>query len=448
MSDSDTLERRTQWSVVLDGRRRLAALTCARDVAARVTDHRNVAEAIAAARDQTRFPTSVHWEPGSVAQGDAGLALLCAYVDRCFPEEGWDVAGHDFLTSAATHAQRTALGPSLYGGLAGLGFVAAQLGRGGTRYTRMSESVDAALAPQATGLADTLGGYEHGVAVGLFDAISGLSGIGAYLLRRRGRPHVDAALARTLEALVDLPRASAQGPPRWFTPVELMFDEVTAAMYPEGHLNCGLAHGIPGPLALMALAHAAGVEVPGLRDAIVAIATWLCDHRADDVWGVNWPTMVALPGAVPPRPEPSRAAWCYGSPGVARSLWLAGAALDDERLMSLATEAMQAVYRRPLYERQIDSPTFCHGVAGLLQITLRFAHDTGQAVFAEAAANLSDQLLAAYDPDRLLGFCSLEPGGNAVDQAGLLDGAPGVALVLLAAATDAEPTWDRLFLLT
>ena len=108
---------------------------------------------------------------------------------------------------------------------------------------------------------------------------------------------------------------------------------------------------------------------------------------------------------------------------------------------------MQAVYRRPVRERQIDSPTFCHGVAGLLQITLRFAHDTGAAVFAEAAADLTDQLLAAHDPDGLLGYRSIEPGGNAVDQAGLLDGAPGVALVLLAAATDAEPTWDRLFLL-
>jgi lantibiotic biosynthesis protein len=29
-----------------------------------------------------------------------------------------------------------------------------------------------------------------------------------------------------------------------------------------------------------------------------------------------------------------------------------------------------------------------------------------------------------------------------------LDGAPGVVLVLLAAATDVEPSWDRLFLLS
>ena len=446
MTNPDTAAALSSWRAHLAPERRAAALAAARDVAARVTDRRRVEAAVVAARGQTHFPTSVHWEPGSVAQGDAGLALMCAYADRCFPDEGWDVTGHGFLASEAAHAERSPLGASLYGGLAGLGFVAAQLGRNGARYTRLSNTVDDALAPQARVIAGTLDGYEHGVGVGLFDAISGLSGIGAYLLTRRGQSDVDAALNRLLEALVDLTRASAEGPPRWFTPVELMFDEMTAAMYPDGHLNCGLAHGIPGPLALMALAHADRVEVPGLRDAIVAITTWLCDNRADDAWGINWPTMVALPGEAPP-PEPSRAAWCYGSPGVARSLWLAGMALEDEQLTTLATDAMQAVYRRPVHERQIESPTFCHGVAGLLQVTLRFAHDTGEAVFTEAVADLTDQLLGAYEPDSLLGFCSIEPGGNPVDQAGLLDGAPGVALVLLAAATDAEPTWDRLFLL-
>ena len=448
MSDPETVAALSRWPAQLSSERRAAALAAARDVGGRVTDRRRVEAAVVAARGQTHFPTSVHWEPGSVAQGDAGLALMCAYADRCFPGEGWDITGHRLLASAATHAERSALGPSLYGGLAGLGFVAAQLGRGGARYTRLSDTVDGALAPQARALASTLDGHRHGVGVGLFDAISGLSGIGAYLLTRRGRPNVDAALTSLLEALVNLTRPSGQQPLRWFTPVELMFDEMTAAMYPDGHLNCGLAHGIPGPLALMALAHAEGIDVPGLRDAIVAVATWLRDNRADDAWGINWPTMVALPGAETPPPEPSRAAWCYGSPGVARSLWLAGTALEDDQLRSLATDAMLAVYRRPLHERQIDSPTFCHGVAGLLQISLRFAQDTGEAPFTEAVEDLTDQLLGAYDPDSLLGFCSIEPGGNAVDQAGLLDGAPGVALVLLAAATDAEPTWDRLFLLT
>ena len=87
-------------------------------------------------------------------------------------------------------------------------------------------------------------------------------------------------------------------------------------------------------------------------------------------------------------------------------------------------------------------------MAGLLQIVLRFANDTGNPAFRTVADDLVDQLLGLYDSARPLGFASLEPGPNSVDRAGLLDGAPGVAMVLLGAATDTEPTWDRLFLLS
>lgn len=446
-ASGETAAGLSTWSAVLDPPRRAAAIAAARDVALRVADRERVALAIAAAREQTNFPLAVHWAPAGVAQGDAGLALLCAQFDRCFPEERWDVTGHRFLASAAADTERVTVGPSLYSGTAGLGFVAWQLSRGGTRYMRVSSSVDRNLASWVMSLADGIDGRERGVEVGQFDAISGLSGIGAYLLTRRDQPHVEPALERLLQSLIDLTRASAAGPLRWFTPAELMSDETSARTYPDGHLNCGLAHGIPGPLATMALACAAGMEVRGLRDAIASVAAWLRDNRADDAWGINWPTMVGVPGVTPVPAQPTRAAWCYGSPGVARALWLAGRALQDDGLMTFACDALEAVFRRPIGHRDIDSPTFCHGVAGLLQIALRFAHDTGEAVFGSAATDLTDQLLSAYDPDSLLGFRSLEPGGNPVDQPGLLDGAPGVALALLAAASDAEPTWDRLFLL-
>jgi hypothetical protein len=106
------------------------------------------------------------------------------------------------------------------------------------------------------------------------------------------------------------------------------------------------------------------------------------------------------------------------------------------------------VYRRPPGARQVDSPTFCHGVAGLLQITLRFANESGRAVFVDAARALSRQMMDAYEPASLLGYRNLEPGGRRTDQPGLLDGAAGVPPVLLAASTAAEPCWDALFLLS
>jgi hypothetical protein len=95
----------------------------------------------------------------------------------------------------------------------------------------------------------------------------------------------------------------------------------------------------------------------------------------------------------------------------------------------------------------IDSPTFCHGVAGLLAIVLRFARETNAPVFLDASRALAGQVLGAFDPGSRLGFRNIEFGDNHTDQPGLLDGAAGVALVLLSAATGVEPSWDRAFLL-
>jgi hypothetical protein len=450
------------WRSVLQGEQAQAAKTMAREVAIRLRDPGRAAAAAAAAVQQTGFPQTSHWQPYAVAQGNAGLAVLFAQCDACFPVEGWDSIGHRHIALAARDAERSAhISPGIFSGLSGLAFAAWQLSRGGSRYRNLLESLEETLLPETLALIHDLADWRLDVNVGDFDAISGLSGIAAYLLCRRGTPVVANTLRALVASLVAMTQEDA-GIPRWYTPGHLMWDESMRHAYPHGNLNCGLAHGVPGPLAVLALAQLSGVQVPGLGDAIDRVAAWLSQSRCDDEWGINWPTAVALEGVetpggmtllrpVPPAQAPfgpSRTAWCYGSPGIARALWLAGEALDDTGYRELAIQAMEAVYRRPVEARHIDSPTFCHGVAGLMQITLRFADDTRLPLFTEAAQALTSQLIGLYDPDSLLGFQDIEYQGHRVDQPGLLTGAPGVALVLLAASTDVQPTWDRLFLLS
>ncbi len=424
---------------------RTSALAAALDVAHRVTEPERVRAAMAAVAKRTHYPRTARWNAHDVAQGDAGLALLCGQVDRIRPDEGWDVRAHRLLETATAGLADRALPPALCGGLAGLGFVAEQVSHEGTRYRRLAAVIDDALVPQAYALAGYTRAHLGDLSVGHFDAISGLAGVAAHLLARCDRAAVDGAIEAMLRALADLALTAADPVPGWYTPPTRLMDDAARTRFPAGNLNCGLAHGLPGPLAVLALASAASA-VPRWRDAVADAAAWLVAQRSDDDWGANWPIAVP-PGETSVRCEASRAAWCYGSPGVARALWLAGTALEDEALTGLAVEAMAAVYRRPVRVRHIDSPAFCHGVAGLLQITLRFGHDSGLPLFADAAVALTGQLLDAYEPDSLLGFRGVEPDGTQVDQPGLLDGAAGVALVLLAAATGTAPGWDRMFLL-
>jgi hypothetical protein len=61
---------------------------------------------------------------------------------------------------------------------------------------------------------------------------------------------------------------------------------------------------------------------------------------------------------------------------------------------------------------------------------------------------ITERLLACYRPDARFGFRSIEFDGSTGDQPGLLEGAAGVVLALLAATVPVTPTWDRAFVLS
>ncbi|WP_280447077.1 lanthionine synthetase C family protein [Nocardia brasiliensis] len=373
------------------------------------------------------------------ANGGAGCAVLLSRFDG----RDWDRAAHRCLTAAVREvADAEVRLPGMFDGLTGLAFSALLLSRNGTRYQRLLAELDRGIVRDATSRAAVLAHARHGLPFESFDLVSGITGTGAYLLRRNAYP---AALRAALTGLVAVCRWE-NDLPNWHTPAWSIAPKTPMAeSFPGGVLNCGLAHGVPGPLALLSLAELSGISVAGQREAIAMVGRWLTAHRADDAHGPNWPTGIPLPGtaAVGTRP---RNAWCYGGPGVARALWLAGNAIDDAELRSLAVDTMVAASSRFAATAEPDpAPALCHGVAGLLQITLRFAHDTGDPRFDRAAVELTDRLLAGYDPAHRFGFrCA---GELPADRPGLLDGAAGIALALLAASTGAAPDWDRMLLL-
>ena len=266
------------WAISTESSLASQALAVAREVAERCKSREQLLAANDAALKQTTFPQTIYWEPHGVAQGDAGIALMCSYFDACFPTEGWDKTGHEYLTWATRGAETAgAHHAGLYSGLAGLAFSAWSLSRNGSRYKKLLTSLDYSISGQALEPSAALTG-RHGVAVSEFDLIVGLSGVAAYLLQRGYEPPMDVALQAILNSLVALTEET-EGIPHWYTPYHLLAGEGMAEHYPEGNLNCGLAHGIPGPLAVMALGLEAGLQVEGLREAVTRTAQWLTRYR-------------------------------------------------------------------------------------------------------------------------------------------------------------------------
>jgi lantibiotic modifying enzyme len=263
-----------------------------------------------------------------------------------------------------------------------------------------------------------------------YDLIGGLIGIGVYALERLPRQTAYTSLNLVVARLAELAERVDAGA-RWRTPSNALYD-------------LGLAHGVPGVIALLGKACGAGISDTGARRLFAEAATWLMGQRLPASNGASFPSHVA-PGVVP---RPSRSAWCYGDPGVAAALLVgarsAGAPLWEAAALAVA----EATAARPAAECGVLDAGLCHGAAGLAHIFNRLYQATGTSVFHAAALRWVDRVFDAHARGRGVGGFGPLADGSGRTEAGLLEGAVGIGLVLLALATPLEPRWDRVLLLS
>ncbi|MGP0016994.1 MAG: lanthionine synthetase C family protein [Candidatus Sulfotelmatobacter sp.] len=391
-----------------------------------------------------------HWSPISLALGDVGHAITFGYLHQLYPSEGWDRVAHVYMKEATAGLNEIPTVPlGLFGGLTGLTSAARYLSMDGKRYQKALAVLDGRLFALTRSWLSSLP-PDGGVPVSTYDLISGLTGIGRYLLAAAISSTEAEQLAFDLFRLMIrwslIPETTG-----FYTPPDLVpeFEMRRDPTLGSGYINCGLAHGVPGPLALMALAYRSGIQIPGLTDAIYTLAYWLKGTLLETPSGPDIPYHVSLT-LDRVQPGVTRTAWCYGNPGAARALQLAGNALHDAVLQTESLRLMRGVAIRLPQVRNIPAPTFCHGMAGVLQVLLRYLDDSSQpdALLVSFAEDILQAILTRYDPLATTGFQDLEPGNGLVANPGLLEGASGVALVLLGASSGVETTWDTHFLLS
>lgn len=396
-----------------------------------------VGEIVAALPD----PSSAEISNASLSGGSAGLAVLCAYLSRAALDD--DVNAAQFLAHAVNSVSAQPMDPSLYGGFTGIAWAAAHL-------------QEQLLDPEDDcneGIDEALNAYlDQSPWPDDYDLIVGLVGIGVYAIERLPRATAVACLERVVERLDELAERSVNGV-SWLSPPELL-PEWQRALCPNGHYNLGLAHGVPGVIALLGQVCATGVALQKARPLLDDAVAWLLQQRLTDALTdareSSFSSWIA-PGI---KRADCRLAWCYGDAGVAAALLVAAHCVNEgEWERDALAIARRAAARKP-ESAGVKDAALCHGSAGLGHIFNRLFQATGEESFRETARYWFEQTLELRRPGQgIAGFSAYRGAADGQaeyweDQVGILEGAAGIALALLAAVTHVEPAWDRMLLVS
>lgn len=401
------------------------------------------------------------WSDESLGSGFTGICLLMGQLDYLYPEDGWDLVGHQYLERIRMMVeQRGVHDLSLYSGLAGILLAIYSLSRNGTRYQGMLDTLaswfeEAALHSLSLHQVE----WEKGqLQMSQYDTISGFTGVGRIAMLFPNRPAMRMVWEKTMDlfhVMCGEKNINGHTVPSWHISSEYQFQENEKLQYPQGNFNLGLSHGISGPLCFLSLSALHGVDSPLLINDIHRLAKFIHHWRVQDVEGMIWPGRVSFEEWLEDQPSPGstqnhRDSWCYGVPGIARSIWLAGQAARNEEWIETGLRAYLDIEKRLYRKGGLSSSTLCHGIGGLLHLVQRMYSDTAHEQLGMMRDRLLEDVLDMFDTNSLFGFYdhSLLDGKLAeVDEAGLLNGSAGVALALASLIGNKNPDWDAAFLI-
>ncbi|MFF7845733.1 lanthionine synthetase C family protein [Streptomyces ossamyceticus] len=387
-----------------------------------------------------------------LAHGLPGIALL--HIERSAAGLGPWQRAHDWLAAASREPLTS--GPDshpFYGAPAFAHALACAADHLSGAYQRALETLDRQLTADVHRRLDAAHRRMDAArlpALAEFDTIRGLTGYGAYLLRHNpGAP----ALLAVLDYCVRLTQPithDGETLPGWWT--DTGPSGRTDDRFPGGHANTGMAHGIGGVLALLALAARHGTVVDGQDEALGRILAWLDHWQEDTGRGPAWPYWITRGGLRTGRLAPSaprRPSWCYGTAGLARAQQLAALALGDTGRQVDAENALLAALTDPTQLKATTDNALCHGFAGLAHVAARAADDAHTSTVGQLRAMIPALLAAVHPPGTDPAHAATTLMQDEERGPGLLDGAAGIALALLAPSTAAPPrsAWDACLLI-
>jgi lantibiotic modifying enzyme len=266
MRNKNAIER-CQWRPVLERRVRPSAIETVLSIAQELE------------RKQTRNAT--------LASGQPGLALFFAYLANAMPGRGYEDVARRFLDRSAHALATRRMSASLYSGLTGVAWAAIHL----KRLLGLSGGYPNAQIDRALSLhLHSTPKHEQ------YDLISGLTGIAVYALECLPQSSAITLLKRVVDHLDKCAERKSDGC-TWRTRSEWLPAD-RRGMHPDGCYDFGVAHGVPGVIAV--LGRICATREPKLkatrataRKLLNGAVKWLLSQKSTDSNTPVFPTASA-----------------------------------------------------------------------------------------------------------------------------------------------------------
>lgn len=342
---------------------------------------------------------------------------------------------------------------ALYGGITEVAYVAECLNNSSGKYNGLSSQLRNYILRMMPRYIYEL--KRRPLAFASYDCIRGTSGIIGYLLMNPNKESVQ-CIDTLLEYLVDICKRDQAGLKGWVIESENMptYDEYKK--YVNGAVNFSLSHGLAGVLSAMSLVMMSGVKTIDLKPTVDYIYSRYFAGFCGVMDGIPY-----WPGILPSEKiedmtgmqYSKRMSWCYGAPGIIRSIYLYACAVGNLSLKEWCYTKMEKIALLKTSECQLISPTICHGMAGLMMILEVFNKEKKSDILKGRISALFDEITSLFDRRYMWGFEDVnyifnEKGAHkkTTSTNNFLTGSVGVMLALLGALDESECYARRLLL--
>ncbi|HHC9657276.1 TPA: lanthionine synthetase C family protein [Staphylococcus aureus] len=384
-----------------------------------------------------------YFEPVTLSHGIPGLILFLDAYQKAFNTNTEQIV-HKYVMKLAPYLQKYQYNHSLFGGLSGIAFSMDVASQNGRNYQNILNNIDDVIVNEIENKMNQI--LQEPLNPLNYDTISGLAGIGRYLLNRIDANDTNVkALKRILTYFKDIQYSQNS----WVVPQESQFLESDKNYFTEGNINLGLAHGVLGPMSLFALSVIKGITIENHQQVLKDMYQFIMDEKfcSNDRWLQRYDLISERNHF-----NYIRNGWCYGNTGVMTTLFLIGKALQDDEIIQTSKKVMLQVVNDK--DENLISPTICHGLSSqiLMLPTMNLHFESNEVT--DYINELIDKLMSHFKEDRLVNFIDINENNQGVfknKKIGLLEGEIGVYLTLMTLQNTNilnEKNWTNSFLIS